>query len=253
MSSAAAPTAGGRQARWQPHNAARRTQIIAAAIELLEESAPGADISAQQIAARAGLAKSVLYRQFSGREELDRRVRATIAERFTDALDAALDIGDGSIAEILARAVGVVVDWICDHPRQHEFLRTGPGDGPADRDALSGMMITITARAGRLVGGLAGVVGVADPPVVDTMSFAIVSMTEATVTRWAHDPDPPLGRAELIAQVASYAWSILDGVAVAHGLTLDRDRPLLDLIEALAAPAKSAPEQRGGSAPEQWG
>ncbi|MFJ1458002.1 TetR/AcrR family transcriptional regulator [Nocardia wallacei] len=239
MSSAAAvpAAAGGRRERWQPHNAARRERIVEAAIALLEEHPAGADIPAQQIAARAGLAKSVLYRQFSGREELDRRVRTTIAERFTDALDAALDIGAGSIAEILARAVGVVVDWIGDHPRQHEFLRTGPAaDGPEDRDALSGLMITITGRANGLVSGLAGAVGVADPPVIDTMTFAIVAMVEATVTRWAHEPDPALDRAALIAEVASYAWSILDGVARTHHLTLDPDQPLLQLIEALAAP-----------------
>ncbi|WP_068032708.1 TetR/AcrR family transcriptional regulator [Nocardia mexicana] len=226
---------GGRQARWQPHNDARRVRLVEAAIELLEENPPGTGLSAQQIAARAGLAKSVLYRQFSGLEELERRVRTTIGERFTDALDAALDIGDGSIGEILARAVAVVVDWIGDHPRQHEFLRTGPAAGdPEDRDALSGLMIRITARGEGLVSGLAGAVGVADPPVVDTMTFAIVSMAEATVTRWAHEPDPTLSRAELISEVASYAWSILDGVARAHGLTLDRDQPLLQLIEALA-------------------
>ncbi|WP_324193912.1 TetR/AcrR family transcriptional regulator [Nocardia blacklockiae] len=236
MASAAAASVGGRRARWQPHNAERRARIVEAAIELLEESPAGADISAQRIAARAGLAKSVLYRQFSGREELDRRVRTTIAERFTDALDAALDIGAGSISEILARAVGVVVDWIGGHPRQHEYLRTGPAaDGPADRDALSGLMITITDRANGLVSGLAGAVGVADPPVVDTMTFAIVSMVEATVTRWAREPAPALDRAALIAEVAGYAWSILDGVARAHDLALDPDQPLLQLIEALAA------------------
>ncbi len=229
--------AGGRQARWQPHNDQRRARIVQAAIELVEEAPAGADISARQIAARAGLAKSVLYRQFSGREELDRRVRSVIGDRFTDALDAALDIGDGSISEILARAVSVVVDWICDHPRLHEFLRTGPAEGDDEgSDALSGLLSSITRRAARLVAGLGGVVGVADPPVVDTMTFAIVSMTEATVTRWSREQKPPLPRHRLIAELAGYAWSVLDGVARAHGVQLDPDMPLLQLIEALAAP-----------------
>ncbi|MFF3569087.1 TetR/AcrR family transcriptional regulator [Nocardia jiangxiensis] len=237
MSTAAASpeVAGGRQTRWQPHNDQRRALIVQAAIELVEETPAGADISARQIAARAGLAKSVLYRQFSGREELDRRVRSAIGDRFTDALDAALDIGEGSIAEILTRAVGVVVDWICDHPRLHEFLRTGPAEGDEEgSDALSGLLSSITRRAARLVTGLGGVVGVADPPVVDTMTFAIVSMTEATVTRWSRDPNPPLSRQRLIAEVASYAWNVLDGVARTHDVVLDPNLPLLQLIEALA-------------------
>lgn len=213
-----------------------------AAIELVEQTPAGADISTREIAARAGLAKSVLYRQFSGREELDRRVRSVIGERFTDALDAALDVGAGSIADILTRAVSVVVDWICDHPRLHEFLRTGPAEGdpegdPEGGDALSGLLGSITRRAARLVTGLGGVVGVVDLPVVDSMTFAIVAMTEATVTRWSRDPNPPLSRPRLIAEVASYAWNILDGVSRTHGVTLDPDMPLLQLIEALAASA----------------
>lgn len=227
---------GGRRARWEPHNNERRTRIVEAAIELIEQGPPGAPISSQRIAERAGLAKSVLYRQFSGREELDRRVRAVIAERFVDELDAALDIGAGSIARILARAVGVVVDWIGDHPRWHEFLRGGPAaDDPIERDALTGLLAAIAARAEQLVTGLAGAVGVADPPVIDTMTFAIVSMTEATVTRWSRDPDPALGRKDLIAEISGYAWSILDGVARSHGLALDPDRPLLELLDDLAA------------------
>ncbi|MBF6327015.1 TetR/AcrR family transcriptional regulator [Nocardia transvalensis] len=226
----------GRRARWQPHNDERRARIVEAAIALLEETPPGADISAQRIAARAGLAKSVLYRQFSGRDELDRRVRSAIGERFIDTLDAALDIGSGSIREILARAVGAVVGWIGDHPRLHEFLRSGPATGDdQDQDAVTSLLATVTERLGRLVSGLAGVVGVADPPVVDTMTFAIVSMTEATVTRWARDPNPSLTRDQLITEVSSYAWSVLDGVARAHDVILDPDQPFLQVIEALAA------------------
>ncbi len=248
MSDASAEATGGRQARWEPHNAERRARIVSAAIELVEESAPGAAISSQQIADRSGLAKSVLYRQFSGRDELDRRVRAEIAARFTDALDSALDIADGSIARIVARAVGVAVDWIGDHPRLHECLRGGPAaDDPVDRDALTGLLAAITDRAARLVTGLAGVVGVADPPVIDTMTFAIVSMTEATVTRWARDPDPALSRGALITEIASYAWSILDGVSRAHGIVLDPDQPLLELLDELAMPLPDQAARRTGS------
>ncbi|MCM6775596.1 TetR/AcrR family transcriptional regulator [Nocardia sp. CDC159] len=245
---AASAVAGGRQARWEPHNAERRARIVEAAIELVEQSPPGAVISAQLIAERAGLAKSVLYRQFSGRDELDRRVRSEIAARFVDALDSALDIADGSIAQIIARTVGVVVDWIGDHPRLHEFLRGGPAaDDPVPRDALAGLLAAVADRAARLVTGLAGVVGVADPPVIDTMTFAIVSMTEATVTRWARDPAPALSREQLVAEVASYAWSILDGVARAHGIVLDPEQPLLPLLDELAALEPDQAARRAGS------
>ncbi|WP_232839808.1 MULTISPECIES: TetR/AcrR family transcriptional regulator [Nocardia] len=236
-SPASAPVGGGRQARWQPHNDQRRERIVAAVIELLEEGPAGAEVAMQSITERAGLSKSVVYRQFSGRDELDRRTRTTICEQFTDTLDTALDVTDGSIHRILHRSIGAVVDWIDRHPRLHEFLRRGPAGGdPDETNAMSSLQTSIAARTRRLVSGLAGVVGVVDEPVVDTMTFAIVSMTEATVTRWAHDPAPALDRDRLVAELANYAWSVLDGVARAHRLALDPDQPLLALLERLAVP-----------------
>ncbi|MET9490987.1 TetR/AcrR family transcriptional regulator [Nocardia sp. NPDC006630] len=227
---------GGRQARWQPHNDERRERIIAAAIELLDASTPGAELPMQQIAEQAGLAKSVVYRQFSGREDLDRHVRSAICAEFAATVDAALDVNDGSISTILSRAVGAVVDWIAEHPRRDEFVRRGPGVGdPDDLSAMVGLQAEIAGRARRLVSGLAGVVGVVDEPAVDTMTFAIVSMTETTVNRWTRDPNPALSRAELVAAVSGYAWSVLDGVARGHGLTLDPERPLLTVLSELAA------------------
>lgn len=189
----------------------------------------------QQIAEQAGLAKSVVYRQFSGRDELDRRVRTAICEQFTDTLDTALDVAFGSIREILTRAVEAVVDWFETHPRLHDFLRKGPAVGdPDDIDAATSLATTISARTRRLVSGLAGVVGVADEPAVDTMCFAIVSMAEATVTRWARDPDPAMERSALVTTVAGYAWSVVDSVARDHDLTLDPDRPLLEVLSEIA-------------------
>ncbi|MEV6279216.1 TetR/AcrR family transcriptional regulator [Nocardia sp. NPDC051832] len=235
--SAASTALGGRQARWQPHNESRREQIVAATIALLEETPPGGEISMQQIAERAGLAKSVVYRQFSGRDDLDRRVRTAIGEQFTDTLDEALDVASGSIREIVARAVETVVDWFENHQRLHDFLRKGPAVGdPDDVDAATGLATAVAARTRGLVSGLAGVVGVVDEPAVDTMTFAIVSMVEATVTRWARDPAPALSRTALITTVAGYAWSVVDAVARDHDLALDPDRPLLEVLRDLAAP-----------------
>ncbi|WP_063008879.1 TetR/AcrR family transcriptional regulator [Nocardia kruczakiae] len=232
---------GGRQARWQTHNDRRRGRIVEALIELLEESG-GGEISMQQIAKRSGLAKSVVYRQFSGRDELDRRARSVIAEQFIDTVDAALDIWDGSIHRILHRTVAAVADWLTEHARLYDFARSGPAMGdPDDVDALSSIKATIAARTRLLVSSLAGVIGVVDEATADTMTFAIVSMTEATVGRWARDPDPLLSREQLISEVAGYAWSVLDGAARAHGLTLDPELPLIELINALAEGVNDIP------------
>lgn len=49
-------------ARWDKHNSERRTKILDAAVELIEESAAGVEVSVKEIADRAGLARSVVYR-----------------------------------------------------------------------------------------------------------------------------------------------------------------------------------------------
>lgn len=230
------PPSGGRQARWQPHNDQRRERIVAALIELIEETPPGAEVPMQRITERAGLAKSVVYRQFSGREELDRRTRTAIADHFADALAAALDVSAGSINEILYRTIAVVVDWIDQHAGLYEFLRRGPVYGESDDvDGVSSLTDRIAADTRGLVSGLAGVVGVVDEPVIDTMTFAIVSMTEATVTRWVRSTERILSRERLIGELAGYAWSVLDGAGRAQNLDLDPDEPLLAVLTRLSS------------------
>ncbi|MFC6010250.1 TetR/AcrR family transcriptional regulator [Nocardia lasii] len=230
-----ASAVSGRQARWQPHNDSRRERIVLAAIELIEQSPAGVEVPIVQIAEHAGLAKSVVYRQFAGRDELDRRIRSDVAERFVGDIEDALDIADGSIHNILVRTIGAVVSWIEDHPRLRDFLRTGPSETDPDVDAMSALIATIAGSTRALVSGLAGAVGVTDDASADTMTFAIVSMTEATVTRWSNDPAPALTKDQLIEELASYAWHVVDGVARRHGLTLDPDQQFTEVLTHLIA------------------
>ncbi|MBO0854486.1 MAG: TetR/AcrR family transcriptional regulator [Nocardia sp.] len=208
---------------------------MAALIELLEQSSGGAEVSIQQVAHRSGLAKSVVYRQFCGRDELERRARGTVGAELFEIVATAMDVRHGSIHEILRRTVSVVADWITEHPRLYDFIRSGPAaDDPEDVDALRALKANIAAHARTLVTELGGAVGVIDDPTTDTMTFAIVSMTEATVSRWAREPDPLLTREQLISAVAGYAWHVLDGCARGHQLILDPGLPLTELITALA-------------------
>ena len=62
----------GRQLRWDSHNQARRQHILDAAIDVLADSEPGAEVHVQQIADRAGLSRTVVYRHFADRADLDK-------------------------------------------------------------------------------------------------------------------------------------------------------------------------------------
>lgn len=226
----------GHEARWERHNQERQTRILTAAVELLEEGPAGADIPVKLIAQRAGLAKSVVYRQFSGRDDLDCRIRAHMIDEFVRTLEARLDISSGSVAEILERTIRAAVDWMSDHPRLNEFARTGPVDGTADGDAVSTLKVRMALRARELISSIAAAIGV-DDGAFATVPFAVVTMIEGTLTQWVRDPAPTRDRDQIVADLAGYVWFVLDGVARSVGVGIDPSAELTAVVAGLAGGA----------------
>lgn len=223
----------GYQARWERHNSARKKMILQAAVALLEESPPGADFSVQQIATRAGLAKSVVYRQFSDRDDLDRRIRSYLVEDFANTLDAKLNISDGSIEEILDRTILTVAEWMSDHPRLHEFLRKGPTHDDASIDAVNSLKTRMAINARDIIGYITNSIDV-DDSAFESLTLAVVTMVEGTLTQWVRDPDPALTRSQIVADLATYTWYMLDGAARSLGLVIDPKTDLVTVVEKLA-------------------
>ncbi|MGW6376319.1 TetR/AcrR family transcriptional regulator [Rhodococcus sp. NPDC055112] len=228
--------ASGHEARWEQHNLERQTRILEAAVAMLEESPVGADIPVQQIATRAGLAKSVVYRQFDGREDLDCRIRAHLVDEFSRNLDAQLDISTGSVEEILVRTIRAVADWMTDHPRLNEFARTGPIAPGADIDAVSSLKVRMSDRARELISSIAMLIDV-DDSAFDSVPFAVVTMVEGTLTQWVSDPGPTRDRSEIVADLARLAWFVLDGAARSAGVTVDPTAELSAVIAQLSGQA----------------
>lgn len=223
------PRAGaetGYSVRWQPHNIKRQTMILRAAVELLES---GADCSMQQVATRAGLAKSVVYRQFDGRDDLDRKVRAHLVDEFAATITTDLDISSGSIMDILHRTIHSVADWLADHPRLHEFARTGPTHDVPAIDAVTNLKLRVSRQARDLLTTLGREVGV-DADVFASVPFAVVTMVEGTLREWVRDPAPERSREEIVADLALYSWYVLDGAARSAGLVIDPDQELSAVI-----------------------
>jgi len=224
----------GHQARWEQHNSARRTVILHAAVELLEGSARGVDVSVQQIAKRAGLAKSVVYRQFSDREDLDRRIRSHLVDVFANTLDAKLNISDGSIEEILTRTIYTVAEWMSDHPRLHDFMRKGPTHyDDASTDAVSSLKTRMAAHAREIIRSIAKSIDV-DDSAFESLTLAVVTMVEGTLTQWVRDPHPDLTRSEISADLATYTWYVLDGALRSEGLVVDPKTEVVTVIQQLA-------------------
>lgn len=223
----------GYEARWEQHNTERQLRILRAAVELLEEKPLGADVPVRQIAERAGVAKSVVYRQFSGREDLDRRIRSYLIDELGAVLDAQLDVSSGSVREIITRTVRAVADWMGDHPHLAAFARTGPPvGGPDSVDAISSLKIRIAARSRELIDAIARIMEV-ESAALEPVPFAVVTMVEGVLAAWVADPEPSRTRAEMVADLSGYAWYILDGAARTVGVTVDPDRELAQVVAGL--------------------
>ncbi|NKY33952.1 TetR/AcrR family transcriptional regulator [Nocardia speluncae] len=224
----------GYEARWQQHNTERQRLILQAAVELLEEKPAGAEVPVVQIATRAGVAKSVVYRQFSGREDLDRRIRSYLIDDLGAVLDAQLDVSTGSVREIITRTVRAVADWMGDHPNLTAFARSGPpAGGPDGIDAISSLKTRISARSRELIEVIGRIVGV-DSAALEPVPFAVVTMVEGVLAAWVADPRPVRTRAEVVTDLADYAWFVLDGAARAVGMVVDPDRELAEVIAGLS-------------------
>lgn len=233
----------GRQARWDTHNQTRRQKIIDAAVAAIEESEPGADVHVQQIAAKAGLSRTVIYRHFEDRADLDRAVQQSILDDLWAELMPAVTL-DGTVPEIIRRIIGTYVGWAVAHPSLHlaaDHDASGP-DGPLER------------RMEQLAGEIAEILGVGvaafgatpseeEAAALDPMVFGIIGAVFSAVRRWLVRPDRQLSAEALERMISDSVWFLIEGHARAWGVTIDPDAPVEDLLTAAIQP--TAPTAAG--------
>lgn len=224
-------------ARWSEHNSARRARLVEVAVALLDEKPIGRDVSVEEIATRAGLARSVFYRQFDSRDAFDCRVRTYILDQCFDMYAANLDFSTGSIDEIVFRTAGSLLTWRIDHPAWYAFLATGPADSDSpELDAVQSLSRRFETLINARLSEIAQLVGVDYEP-LRTLPFAVVTMVDGTFTRWLSDPSPVRSRAQVVRDVADYAWYMLDGAARRLGLCVDRDQTVAEVIDGVSGTA----------------
>src|ERR1700712_5149377 len=78
----------GRSTRWDPHRRERRAAIIEAAIVAIEEYGP--DALTAQVAEKAGVPRTQVYRPFEGKQALARAVSRHAARRIGESIRAGL-------------------------------------------------------------------------------------------------------------------------------------------------------------------
>lgn len=220
----------GRQARWDKHNQARRAQILDAALAVIGAGAPGEEFHVHQIAQQAGLNRTVVYRHFNDRADLDRAIREHILDDLSAGLIPEVTL-DGTVNQIIRRIITAYVDWVVAHPAAHAFASQESGPVVQGTDRIAGAVTDILQLAITLLGAE---LDDDEQALVDPLAHGLVGAVFGTVRRWvSREPRQPTGRA-LVDLLSQSVWNLLDGHARRLGLSIDPDSPLVDLLPAAA-------------------
>lgn len=204
--------------------------MLAAALEVIEESQPGDDVHVQQIADRAGLSRTVLYRHFADRADLDRAIQAEIVDRVWGEIVPVLSL-DGTPVEVVRRIVAAYVEWAAAHPALHRFAEADvPGDEPSP---LSRMVERAAAQIEGLItlGAELLEVPLDDDlrSALDPLVFGLVGAGMASVRRWTAQTDR-VATDVFVDLLTQAVWLQIAGMAAARGVVIDPDLPVQDLF-----------------------
>ena len=230
----------GRSTRWAAHRAARREQLIDAALAVLEEAGP--DFGLQQVASRAGVTKPVIYRHFGERAAL---VEA-MGDRATDLLMARLMPALFAESALLTRirlTIEAFLGFIDESPRMYRFFaRRASLDG---RD-VAGVDKEFVAEA--LTSVLREYLRPFDPAgdrVAPVWARGTVGFVQNAAEWWLERRS--MSRESVTEYLTLLVWAAIDGFARQHDVLIDPNAPLaINKVIQLHAGDVRAPAKRPG-------
>lgn len=219
--------ADGRTTRWDSHKAERRNLVLEAAVDAINEFGP--DIGVNEIATRADLPRSVVYRIFKDRSDLDEQVRARIIELLMTSLAPAL-APQGPIGESIDNAISTYVGWIVDYPKLHQFL----GKGSSKHRTTGSRVVTgtRTAIAVQLTGMLRSALDKQSKTteLAEPLAFGLVGLVDGSVNRWLNNPKSKVSADELSEFLSVSAWQVLEANFRRLGVAVDPTTAIADLV-----------------------
>jgi AcrR family transcriptional regulator len=196
----------GRRRRWEEHKRARREEFVAAALCAIREH--GEDVSLDDIAAEAGVSKSVLYRHFHDKADVFRAVLDRIASDLFLPRVATSLLVEQDDQELLRATISSYIGLVVQEPALYRFVFTHnslgrKGDFVATMEdaiaqALSALMADRLRRAGADSGG-------AEP-----WAYGVVGMVQLASHRWVDHPT--MSAEALVDYLCTLAWQGLSGV-----------------------------------------
>lgn len=218
-----APRPDGRAARWAGQRERRRREFVDAALRAIAEHGP--EVSTEQIADEAGVARTRVYRHFDDAADLQR----AIARRATDLITAELaPLWDpsGTPMQMITVAVGAHTGWLAEHGNLYRFLTRHAYAGRRDGgDAVTDVKTAIAQQLTLLIEHYLETFEL-DVRISEPLAFGLVGLVDTSAARWLDNPrgiDLP----ELAGLLVHWIWRILDDALRAGGIELDPHAPLL--------------------------
>ncbi|RJS46010.1 TetR/AcrR family transcriptional regulator [Nocardioides cavernaquae] len=223
-----APTsADGRDRRWDDHRQERRARLISAAITLIDRD--GSDVGVAAIAAEAGIPRSVVYKLFRDREDLDEQIRGQIIDEMTAAL-APLLVPRATLREMIRVAVTTYVGWVTAHANLHRFIGSGSTTRPTPGSpAITGGKTAFSQSVVALVNALIPQMthGAKLPRgSAENLAFALTGITDSVVNRWLLAGRSRSSKRDLCRFLTAASCSVVESASTLAGIDIDLDAPV---------------------------
>lgn len=187
-----------RTSRWDEHRVARRAALVDATIAAVREQ--GAGVGMDEVAARAGTSKTVVYRHFADRTQLYVAVCARVADVLVAQVRAATAAAP-TPREKVAAGIEAYLRLIEHDPEVYRFvMHRAPTTGPVT-DLVSLIGEHAAAVIAEQLPGAAAV----------PWGHGVVGLVRGAADNWLARP-AGMTRAELTGHLTDLAWAGLSGL-----------------------------------------
>ena len=203
-----------RASRWDAHRRTRRAELVDAAVLAVREH--GAGVGMDEVAARAGTSKTVVYRHFGDRTELYVAVCARVAEVLVGQIRRAVDGAASPHAQTRA-AIEAYLALIESDREVYRFVVHRPLLPALEADPVADLVTLLGDQAAAVIAPHLARAG-HDPAAAVPWGHGVVGLVRGAADHWLSQPGAT-SRDELARHLTDLAWTGLSGVVTAGGST----------------------------------